>query len=153
MRTHSQKGISLSVVVLLLLALLIISSVSASATEVSVYVAGNQRYYGGEDIQLSGTNTVTDKTYLFLSGPNIPSTGGSIKVADPKNAAYKVVTDDETNFQVVNVQSDHTWSWTWKTKNVEFEAGTYTIYAVSSPKNKNDLSSATSGTDYDYDIS
>jgi hypothetical protein len=146
MRTYSQSGIFLNVVVLILLSLLVISSVSASDTEVSVHVSGDQRYYGGEDIQISGTNTVTDKTYLFLSGPNLPSTGGSIKVTDPKNATNKVVNDDETNFQVVKVQSDNTWSWTWKTKNIAFEAGTYTIYAVSTPKDKTDLANTTYGT-------
>jgi|GEM_PF-2047988 len=122
------------------------SPISTTTTPtVTVYVAGDQNYFGGETLQLSGTNTVSDKTYLFLLGPNIPSTGGSIKATDPKNIAKKVVTDDVTNFQTVNVLSDHTWSWTWKTENVDFEAGTYTIYAVSAPKNKNDLSSATSG--------
>jgi trimeric autotransporter adhesin len=122
------------------------ASSNMSDTVVTIHADGNQRYFlGKEMIRLSGTNAVTDKTYLFIHGNKIPSTGGSIKVADPTLTANKVVTGNEQYFQIVNVQSDKTWSWTWDTSNVALEAGTYTIYAVSAPKNKNDLSDADYG--------
>jgi len=139
-------GMNPRILIFLFLLILCLIPPTSSNPTVTIVAAGDQHYYGGEDIQLSGTNTLTDKTYLFLCGPNLPSNGGSIKVTDPKNVANKVVTDVETNFQVINVQSDKTWSWTWKTKNVSFEAGTYTIYAVSAPKDKTNLANATYGT-------
>lgn len=146
------KGVILRIFIVMMAFFLIIiipvSAIStASNTDVTVSVAGAQSYYlGKEMIKLSGTNTVTNKTYLFLINNQLPSSGGSIKAADPRLDTNKVVTGDDQNFQVVDVRGDNTWSWTWDTSNVALEAGTFTIYAVSAPKNKNDLSDAAYGT-------
>jgi hypothetical protein len=113
---------------------------------VTIVAAGDQNYYLGEEIKFSGTNTETYKTYLFLVGPNLPATGASIKSTDPRLVADKVVTGSETKFQVADVQGDNTWSWKWGTANIALDAGTYTIYAVSQPKDKDSLANAAYGT-------
>ncbi len=101
---------------------------------VTIVAAGDQSYYLGEEIKLSGTNTETYKTYLFLIGPNLPENGAQIANQDPRNNA---VTDMAANtFKVIDVNGDNTWSWKWGTANYALDAGTYTIYAVSQPRNK-----------------
>ena len=40
------------------------------------------------------------------------------------------------NSVVADVLADNTWSYTWGTSNVDLDAGTYTIYAVSKPYDK-----------------
>lgn len=151
MYNHGKRVFFRIFIVMMIFILIFIIPVSASSsasnTDVTVSVAGAQSYYlGKEMIKLSGTNTVTNKTYLFLINNQLPSSGGSIKAADPRLDTNKVVTGDDQNFQVVDVRGDNTWSWTWDTSNVALEAGTFTIYAVSAPKNKNDLSDAAYGT-------
>ena len=39
---------------------------------VTVVAAGDQSYYLGEQVKLSGTNTESYTTYLFMVGPNLP---------------------------------------------------------------------------------
>jgi len=109
---------------------------------VTIVAAGDGVYYIGEEIKLSGTNTETYKTYLFITGPNLPEQGGSIKWANPRDPAKKVVSNDPTNFQVVDVLGDNTWSWKWGTANYALDQGAYTIYAVSQAKQKDDLGQA-----------
>nr|WP_320162528.1 MEMAR_RS02690 family S-layer glycoprotein [uncultured Methanoregula sp.] len=111
---------------------------------VTIVAAGDQSYYLGEEIKLSGTNTETYKTYLFLVGPNLPTNGANIAKQDPRN--FKVVSNDVTTFQAADVQGDNTWSWKWGTASYALDAGSYTIYAVSQPKSKDDLSQAAYGT-------
>jgi len=111
---------------------------------VTIVAAGDQSYYLGEEIKLSGTNTETYKTYLFLVGPNLPTNGANIAKQDPRN--FKVTSGDVNSFQAVDVQGDNTWSWKWGTSSYALDAGSYTIYAVSQPKSKDDLSQAAYGT-------
>jgi PGF-CTERM protein len=111
---------------------------------VTIVAAGDQSYYLGEEIKFSGTNTETYKTYLFLIGPNLPTNGANIATTNPRANA---VTDGvASSFQAVDVQGDNTWSWKWGTANYALDAGSYTIYAVSQPKNKENLGSAAFGT-------
>jgi len=119
---------------------------------VTIVAAGDQSYYLGEEIKFTGTNTETYKTYLFLVGPNLYSTGSNINAADkdPRRtniaAHTKTTTGDELSFKVVDVQGDNTWSWKWGTSNYALDAGTYTIYAVSQPYDKDNLANAAYGT-------
>eukprot|EP00825_Cyclidium_porcatum_P036042 TRINITY_DN378_c0_g1_i3.p1 TRINITY_DN378_c0_g1~~TRINITY_DN378_c0_g1_i3.p1 ORF type:complete len:643 (+),score=34.84 TRINITY_DN378_c0_g1_i3:1008-2936(+) len=111
---------------------------------VTIVAAGDQSYYLGEEIKLSGTNTETYKTYLFLVGPNLPTNGANIAKQDPRN--NKVISNDASTFQAADVQGDNTWSWKWGTASYALDAGSYTIYAVSQAKSKDDLSQAAYGT-------
>ena len=103
-----------------------------------------ESYYLGEEIKLSGTNTETYKTYLFIVGPNLQTVGSRIQNSDPRN--FKVVNNDPDTFKSVDVAGDNTWSWKWGTSNYALDAGTYTIYAVSQPNDKDNLQNAAYGT-------
>ncbi len=103
---------------------------------VTVVAAGDQSYYLGEEIKLSGTNTESSTTYLFIIGPNLPALGGVL--TEPKTRL--TVTDPPTpslwNSVKADVLADNTWSYKWGTSNIDLDAGTYTIYAVSQAYDK-----------------
>ncbi|MCK9630913.1 MAG: PGF-CTERM sorting domain-containing protein [Methanoregula sp.] len=111
---------------------------------VTIIAAGNQNYNLGDEIEFKGTNTGTWKTYLFIVGPNLKSAGSQIQRADPGN--YAVQNNDTTSFKSIDVNGDHTWSWKWGTAHYALDAGTYTIYAVSQPYDKENLANAAYGT-------
>jgi PGF-CTERM protein len=106
---------------------------------VTVVAAGDQSYYLGEEIKLSGTNTESSTTYLFIIGPNLPDNGGVL--TNPKVAVTPDTTpidgDGTWNSVKAAVLADNTWSYKWGTSNLDLDAGTYTIYAVSKPYDKN----------------
>ncbi|MFA5414342.1 MAG: MEMAR_RS02690 family S-layer glycoprotein [Methanoregula sp.] len=97
----------------------------------TIVAAGNQSYYLGEEIGFSGTNTRSQTTYLFITGPNLPQYGAQINSPNPQNAP--VVNNDPTTFQQASVLGDNTWSWKWSTSNVTLDNGTYTVWAASAP--------------------
>jgi len=116
---------------------------------VTIVAAGDQSYYLGEEIKFSGTNTETYKTYLFLIGPNLPELGAKIADSDPRSAgsaAPGITNNYVPDFKAVDVNGDNTWSWKWGTASYALDAGTYTIYAVSQPYDKNHLENAAYGT-------
>ncbi|MFY9799653.1 MAG: MEMAR_RS02690 family S-layer glycoprotein [Methanoregula sp.] len=101
---------------------------------VTVVAAGDQSYYLGEEIKLSGTNTESSTTYLFIIGPNLPTNGGVL--TEPKTAVVPVPPAAFWNSVKADVLADNTWSYKWGTSNIDLDAGTYTIYAVSQPYDK-----------------
>ncbi len=116
---------------------------------VTIVAAGDQSYYLGEEIKFSGTNTETYKTFLFLVGPNLPDQGAVINDPDPRNAGTAnpgVTNGQDADFKVIDVNGDNTWSWKWGTAGYALDAGTYTIYAVSQPYDRNHLANAAYGT-------
>ena len=111
---------------------------------VTIVAAGSQAYNPGDEIQFSGTNTETYKTYLFITGPNLPANGAYIASLHPRDSPSK--DQDVTTFKSVDVNGDHTWSWKWGTQNSALDAGEYTVYAVSQPLTKESLAQAAYGT-------
>jgi len=113
---------------------------------VTIVAAGSQSYYLGEEIKFSGTNTETQTTYLFITGPNLKTQGSQIQSTNPRTAA--VGQGVASDYQQASVLGDNTWSWKWGTATVALDAGTYTIYAVSQPANAADqnLQNAAFGT-------
>jgi PGF-CTERM protein len=105
--------------------------------DVTIVAAGDQSYYLGEEVKLSGTNSETDSTYLFITGPNLPTTGAMLK--SPKK---EVNNGQPQSFDTADVQDDDTWEYKWQTANLEIDAGTYTIYAVSAANDKDHLNDA-----------
>ena len=108
--------------------------------EVSIVASGDQSYFLGAEVKLMGTNSETETTYLFITGPNLPTNGSKLK--DPKVA---VVNGQPASFDQADVQDDDTWSLKWQTANLALDAGTYTVYAVSAANDKDHL------TDSQYD--
>jgi PGF-CTERM protein len=121
---------------------------------VTIVAAGDQSYYLGEEVKFSGTNTESQKTYLFITGPNLPTRGGIMSDLDPRNAVggdgSKGVSPSSANnqndFAEADVLGDNTWSYKWGTSAVALDAGTYTVYAVSIPTNEDNLNKAAYGT-------
>jgi hypothetical protein len=111
---------------------------------VTIVAAGSQNYNLGDEIGFSGQNTETWKTYLFITGPNLPEQGSQIQNPDPRH--WPVENNNSATFKTMDVNGDHTWSWKWGTANYALDAGTYTIYAVSKPFDKDHLENAAYGT-------
>jgi len=99
---------------------------------VTIVAAGDQSYYLGEEIKFSGTNTESSTTFLFIIGPNLCDDGAILTT--PRECATNEVPDD---FAQADVLADNTWSFKWGTATVPLDAGTYTIYAVAAPVNRN----------------
>jgi len=123
---------------------------------VTIVAAGDQSYYLGEEIKFSGTNTESQTTYLFITGPNLGSngsgiTGGASGGMDPRNIKLGTATDGTllvSELVQAAVQGDNTWSYKWGTASVALDAGTYTVYATSQPSSSSadDLSKVAYGT-------
>jgi len=95
---------------------------------ITITAQGSHSYYLGEKVTLIGKNTGSDSTYLFITGPNMPGSGG--KLTSPRQA---VVGGNPDTFTVVKTKPDGTWEYLFYTANLPFDAGSYTLYAVSSP--------------------
>lgn len=118
---------------------------------VTIKTTGDQHYYFGDEIEFTGTNTGTYKTYLFITGPNLPENGAMIDGTrkDPRSEGSLnpgIQSGTKADFKEVDVQGDHTWSWKWGTSTIALAAGTYTIYAVALPYGKDNLEKTPYGT-------
>jgi len=108
---------------------------------VTITTSGTGTYYIGEEITLSGTCTDNETVYLFMTGPNLGSDGVNLTALGP------VRSDDGGSFTTEPVEADDTWTRKWNTVDLvtggkSIDAGGYTIYAVSKPMSKADLSKA-----------
>jgi PKD repeat protein len=92
-----------------------------------VYGDPNSSAYLGETVRISGTNTDSKTTYLFMTGP-CQSCAGS----DLMNSGTVSCTNPYS-FTAVPVKSDGTWEYIWQTKYLKSDLGQYTIYASSKP--------------------
>jgi PKD repeat protein len=104
--------------------------------EVTVAASGSTATIGDE-ITLSGVNTDSAMTCLFLTGPGLPTSG-----VNTVNLSASVVSGDPSTFTIVAVKVDETWEYRWDTASVwggALQEGTYTVYAVSQPKALADL--------------
>jgi hypothetical protein len=111
---------------------------------VTIVADGNQSYILGDEIRFTGTNTAGYKTYLFIIGPGLAVNGSQIQSTDP--AHLPVEDGNPATFKQMDVQGDHTWLWRWGTANTVLGAGTYTIYAVARPHDKDKLEKTPYGT-------
>jgi len=113
--------------------------VKVEAGSVTITTSGTGTYYIGEEVTLSGTSTEGNTIYLFMTGPNLKSDGVNL-------TSLGVVNNGQVGtFDTANVNADDTWSHKWDTAALitggkSIDAGGYTIYAVSTPSNKGDLS-------------
>ncbi len=118
-------------------------TVTVQQGAVTIVAAGDQSYYLGEEVLFSGTNTESQTSYLFITGPNLNTVGAQFVSAPAQN---KVTDGNAATFQQVSVLGDNTWSWEWSTNNVALDAGTYTVYAVSQPQGTDNLVNVAYGT-------
>ncbi len=106
---------------------------------VSMTASGTGVYSVGEKITLSGTNTDSTTTYLFLCGPNLPVNGARLD-----NLTAFVVDNSAATFTRVGVETDDTWEYKWDTSPLGtwLDSGCYTIYAASAPRDKAHIADA-----------
>lgn len=117
------------ILMLILISAALLSIPPASAeTGVTILAAGGQSYFYGEAVVLHGENSVSDTTYLFITGPNLPA--GGAKLTSPKENA---TSGDPATFTTVKTGPDKKWEYTYYTANLRMDAGTFTIYAASQP--------------------
>ncbi len=109
-------------------------NVTVEKGTVTIVAAGDQNYFKGQEVRLSGTDSETDNVYLFITGPNLPPAGG--RLIDPRTP---VVDGVASTFDSADVQEDNTWWFTWQTANLELDAGTYSVYAAETPNNRDNL--------------
>jgi hypothetical protein len=103
----------------------------------SIVAAGSQSYFLGDEVKFTGTNSETDTVFMFLTGPNLPGAGG--KLNDPR---ISVTNGDESTFTTADVDSNNAWTYKWDTSSLSIDSGSYTVYAVSAPKNRDNLNDA-----------
>ncbi len=114
-------------------------TVTVAKGAVTIVAAGDQSYYLGEEVHFSGTNTESQTTYLFISGPNLGQYGAAMAPDDnnprahPLSSSETPETTDQNMLVQAAVQGDNTWSYKWGTASIALDAGTYTIYATSQP--------------------
>jgi len=117
---------------------------------VTITASGDQSYYLGEEIKFSGTNTETETTWLFITGPNLNANGAQIQNTNPRAAAAAIISGTVAGAagapQNVPVKTDNTWSWKWGTATYALDAGTYTVYATSASRNAAALGDVVYGT-------
>jgi hypothetical protein len=91
----------------------------------------------GDALELSGSAPGADTVYLFLTGPNLPSNGVRLD-----NIAVEVITGVPSTFVRIPVAGDGSWEYSWNTRTAGgmLDAGTYTLYVVTTPTGRQDLS-------------
>ncbi len=120
---------------LILLCAAVLSTTPVSAeTGVTVIADGTRSYYMGERVVFHGFNPDSDTTYLFITGPDISENGG--KLADPGEG---VVSGDRGSFSQAATKPDKSWEYVLYTDSFDLPSGSYTVYAVSQPKAKDDI--------------
>lgn len=98
--------------------------------KVSIQAAGTGPFFKGSVVSLSGLNTITDTTYLFMAGPGLPAAGGSLL-----SPLVQVQSDVPATFDSALVSESDTWVFSWTIPHTLPETGTYILYAASEPKN------------------
>ncbi len=97
--------------------------------------------YLGDEVWLQGTNTDSDTTYLFMTGPDLAA--GGVKLSDIQVAVEDGNPGTFTNADGEPVYSgDSRWFYGWNTSNVgqALNPGNYTIYAAAEPRSRDNLS-------------
>jgi len=110
-------------------------NVNVEQGTVTIVAAGDQSYFLGQEVRLSGTNSETDTVFLFITGPNLPSNGGLL--TDPRTPVNPFAVPP--TFTTATVNDDNTWEFRWQTANLNIDAGTYTITAASTPSDRSQL--------------
>mgnify|MGYP005832074677 CR=1 FL=1 len=91
--------------------------------------------YPGSVVTLTGTSTGSDTVYLFVTGPNLPASGGRLE-----SPGTPVRSGDAGSFTTVAVGADERWTYRWRTGDTGLDPGTYTVYVVDAPVDRSDLS-------------
>jgi len=105
---------------------------------VTMAAGDRDRFFFREEVILSGVNTDSQSTWLYMTGPGLDA--GGISLIDTGKTA--------DGMMQVPVSDDGNWSYVWDTGVLEgaLENGTYTLYAVSGPRTADELNGVASAT-------
>jgi hypothetical protein len=105
----------------LVLALFVLP-VSAADAEIDTYL--------GDTVTISGVSYVSDRVYLFLTGPGLPDNG--VTLTDTSQKA------EDGKFTIVDAGSDQSWSFRWDTSRISqaIDPGVYLVYVTTEPVDK-----------------
>ncbi|MDD3951619.1 MAG: PKD domain-containing protein [Desulfobacterales bacterium] len=117
-------------------------TVSVERGVMTVTSAGTGIYYTGDEVVVSGTNTDSATTYLFITGLDLAADGAKLD-----DTTIPCVSGDTVTFTRAEINPDATWEYHWNTSSCGLapESGTYAnyvVYAVAVPAAKNDLADA-----------
>lgn len=112
----------------------VVPTTRSQGSGITLTAQGRSPYQIGGTISISGTNTVSGITYLFMIGPSLDANGVPLT-----NTNQRASNGDFT--EVIVDTRDKTWHFSWNTGNLKntLPPGTYTIYAVPFPYAKNHL--------------
>jgi hypothetical protein len=135
-QVRNHKNEFAKIILLLTISAAIVSSMSpvSADTGITIKAGGDQSYYLGEEVFLSGSNSDSEYTYLFIEGTGIPGNGG--KLTSPHQ---NVISGNADSFDRAQTKPDKTWEYTFYTSNHGLNPGRYIIYAVSQPRTKDQL--------------
>ena len=103
--------------------------ITPAIVTISASPSAEGHYYIGDTIRFSGTNTDSNTTFLFLTGPGLNLAGSGV---DSNRLEIVPITNSViSSYKAVSVGTDHQWIWEWDTHKVPLFSGTYTIHAVS----------------------
>ncbi|MDD1685476.1 hypothetical protein [Methanoregula sp.] len=116
----------------ILAAIIPVAGSTGDGGSVTIVQPNEGAYSIGDTLTFSGTNNASGTTYLFITGPNLNTKGSEIQSTNPHDSP---VTDGNVStFLAIRGSLGNTWSWEWNTKNVLIDAGVYTVYAASTPR-------------------
>jgi len=118
-------------------------TVKAEKGAIAIVVSGDQSFYVGEKIKISGTSTASSSVYLAIRGVNVSP---DLRKLDNLSIISKNI--DEYSFVKVDIRSDYTWSYIWDTSVIgsSLREGIYTIYAIEGPFSSDSLEGKAFGT-------
>jgi hypothetical protein len=132
---NNRNGFAKIILLLLISAAIVLSISPVSAdTEITISAGGDRSYNLGEEVYLSGSNSDSEYTYLYMVNADIAGNGG--KLTSPQQNAES---GNAGSFDRVHTKPDKTWEYTFYTSNLGLIPGRYIIYAVSQPKTKDQL--------------
>ncbi|WP_255333196.1 PEGA domain-containing protein [Methanocalculus taiwanensis] len=85
----------------------------------------------GETLTLAGTAPGATTIYLFMTGPNLDPAG--VPLHNPFLSAAA------GQFSTARVSSSGKWEYKWNTAGIGLDAGTYTVFAVNQPLDRQNL--------------
>jgi len=89
----------------------------------------------GETVTLAGSAPGADTIYLFMTGPNLDPSG--VPLHNPSLSAAA------GQFTTTRVSSAGRWEYAWNTAGLGIDAGSYSVFAVTEPRDRRSLQGAT----------
>jgi PGF-CTERM protein len=117
-------------------------TVAVAKGTVTIDVGGEKTFYVGQEVTFTGENTDSEDVFLFITGPNLCSCGSGIDHPSEQLSSVQGACNNAPARHREPVQSDNTWDFKWQTDEIGLDAGTYTIYAVSTNETKCTLADA-----------